>query len=186
MRNVFLIVVIVFLISCRADEKRQEHTAFYDDVEKKAAEKRHQLMMQNNVGHPANDFVFVTPAGTKKVLYRVDAKYLLVLFYNPECEACKEMKNMLIASPVINKKLSSGELRILAVYIDKDETVWRKHLPEMPAEWIHGRDADEYLYKNNIYDLRAIPTIYLLDENKKVLLKDCVSIIEIERRIIGE
>jgi len=32
-----------------------------------------------------------------------------------------------------------------------------------------------------VYDLRAIPTVYLLDKDKKVLLKDCVDVMEIEK-----
>ena len=28
--------------------------------------------------------------------------------------------------------------------------------------------------EKNLYDLKAIPTLYLLDKNKKVLLKDAV------------
>jgi hypothetical protein len=52
----------------------------------------------------------------------------------------------------------------------------------MPAEWIQGRD--EYgLYKNNVYDLRAIPSLYLLDKDKKVLLKDCTDLKEIEKSL---
>ncbi len=58
--------------------------------------------------------------------------------------------------------------------------IWKKHLPEMPKNWIHGRDENEYPYKNNIYDLHAIPTIYLLDRNKRVILKDVLSVIAIE------
>jgi len=41
-------------------------------------------------------------------------------------------------------------------------------------------DENEYLYKNKIYDLRAVPTIYLLDKDKKVILKDCTSLLDLE------
>jgi len=36
------------------------------------------------------------------------------------------------------------------------------------------------LYKNSVYDLHAIPTVYLLDKEKKVLLKDAINVAEIE------
>jgi len=73
---------------------------------------------------------------------------------------------------------------VLAVYTDKDEMIWLDHLKEMPAGWIQGRDEDEYLYKNSVYDLKAIPTVYLLDKEKKVLLKDCEDVGEIEKRLV--
>jgi hypothetical protein len=53
-------------------------------------------------------------------------------------------------------------------------------LPDEPVQLIHGRDENEVRYKNQIYDLKAIPSICLLDQNKKVILKDCTSIEEIE------
>jgi len=54
----------------------------------------------------------------------------------------------------------------------------------MPKNWIHGRDENEYLYKNKVYDLYAIPTIYLLDKNKKVILKDVLDVRVIERELM--
>ncbi|HEX4850477.1 MAG TPA: thioredoxin-like domain-containing protein [Puia sp.] len=156
---------------------------WYSEAEKNVAQKRLRLLMQNNPGQPANDFSFVSPEGKTRRLYDIKANNILLLFYNPECEACKEMKQRIENSPIINSKQHSGQLKVLAIYTDKDETIWRRHLGEMPKAWIHGRDENEYLYTNGVYDLRAIPTIYLLDKHKKVVLKDCVSVDEIEKKL---
>ena len=94
------------------------------------------------------------------------------------------MKAALESSGVINNKISNKQLKVLAIYTDKDEKVWLDHVSEMPAKWIQGKDEYEYLYKNKVYDLRAIPTIYLLDSNKTVLLKDVTSLTLIERKLI--
>ena len=45
-------------------------------------------------------------------------------------------------------------------------------LPEQPKEWMCTYDDGQVITKERLYDLRAIPTFYLLDENKKILLKD--------------
>jgi hypothetical protein len=74
-------------------------------------------------------------------------------------------------------------LTILSIYTDQDEKLWLDHLNEFPPRWIQGRDNNEFLYKNKVYDLRAIPTIYLLDSDKKVLLKDVMSVLEIEEKL---
>ncbi|HKG08331.1 MAG TPA: thioredoxin family protein [Pedobacter sp.] len=136
------------------------------------------------MGNCANNFIFFTPKGEKRTVYALDAIYTILLFYNPECEACKEFKEMLAASSIISANVKTGVLKVLAIYIDTDLSIWKKHLPEMPKTWIQGRDNNEYLYKNNIYDLHAIPTIYLLDKNKKVILKDVLSITAIENAIL--
>ncbi len=140
--------------------------------------------VKNNPGQPANNFNYTTPIGKKNQLYNIKAKYTLLFFYNPECEACKEYKEMLASSNIISAATKKGTLNVLAIYIDKDISTWKKHLPEMPKTWIQGRDINEYLYRNNIYDLHAIPTLYLLDKNKRVILKDVLDVRMIEKALI--
>lgn len=42
----------------------------------------------------------------------------------------------------------------------------------MPANWINGFDSNQEIANEELYDLKAMPTLYLLDKGKKVLLKD--------------
>ena len=42
----------------------------------------------------------------------------------------------------------------------------------MPAGWINSYDSTVSLKNDEIYDLKAIPTLYLLDKDKKVVMKD--------------
>jgi hypothetical protein len=140
--------------------------------------------MQNEVLHKANNFTYTVPDGSKHELYNIVANQTLVFFYNPECPACKDTKAELMASPIIKHKLKIGELALLSMYIDKDLKVWKDHLTELPKTWIAGRDEDENIYKNGIYDVRAIPSLYLLDKDKTVLLKDATKIEDIETQLI--
>jgi thiol-disulfide isomerase/thioredoxin len=135
---------------------------------------------QNNPGRQTNDFNFFKPSGQKARLYAIKADYTLVFFYNPECEACKTYRAMLANSSIITRQVKSGRLKVLAIYVDKDIALWKRHLPEMPGDWINGRDSKDFLFKNKVYDLHAIPTIYLLDKIKKVILKDVLDVKQIE------
>lgn len=146
---------------------------WYSNAEKLSAQYKLHLANQNRVGYPSNDFTYITPDGSRKKMYDIRAPYLLLYFYNPECHACKEMKASLEASSILSQKIQAGQVRLLAIYTDPDEILWRNHLPENPRGWLNGRDEQEHLWKDRVYDLRAIPTLYLLDKNKKVLLKDC-------------
>jgi len=161
----------------------QLNSPWYIDAAKEAAKNKLQLVMQNRKGNPANDFTYITPGGLKKRMYAINADHLILFFYNPECQACKEMKEALERSELVKSKLKTKKLKILAVYIDKDEALWRKHLNEMPEQWVVGRDENEFLYRNNVYDLKAIPTVYLLTKEKKVLLKDCMDLSLIEKNL---
>ncbi len=172
LRLLFLISIILLSVSTCFSQVKSK-------VQVKAT-----LAKQNNPGQPANNFSYTMPDGKKKKLYEIDAKYTLLFFYNPECDACKQYKDLIVASKVIDAQIRIGALKVLAIYIGKDLSIWKKHLPEMPKNWIHGRDENEYLYKNNIYDLHAIPTICLLDKNKKVILKDVLSFSPIEQQLL--
>jgi thioredoxin-related protein len=157
---------------------------FYNLNEKQSAAIRLKLLHQNEVGFTANDFTFIMPTGQKKRLFEVQAKFLLLYFNNPECSACKEFKMSLVASSLIQKEIEKGKLVILSIYPDKDEKKWIQHLPSYPKKWIQGRDENEFLFQHKVYDLKAIPAVYLLDENKKVLLKDYFSINQLEEMLV--
>jgi hypothetical protein len=163
--------------------KAKLNSAYYNTYEKQAAQEKLRLLQQNNVGSQANDFIYITPAGYRKHMYDIKSNFSLLYFNNPDCPACKEMKAALNESSVISGMIKTGELKILAMYTDKDEKLWLDSLKSYPPQWIAGRDENEYLYTNKVYDLRAIPTIYLLDAQKKVLMKDATSVKEIEQML---
>ena len=66
--------------------------------------------------------------------------------------------------------LTSGRLKILSVCVEGKNKAWEN--ATFPARWIDGYDEDEWLTQERVYDLKAMPTLYLLDAQKRVLLKD--------------
>lgn len=67
-------------------------------------------------------------------------------------------------------------MKVLVVYPDEDVAGWRAHKDDFPAAWINAYDKSLTLRGKGLYDLKAIPTLYLLDEGKKVLIKDFFSV----------
>lgn len=131
-----------------------------------------ELALKNRVGNPATDFTYTMANGQKGSLYQVKSDYLLLFFYNPDCHACKEITDQLSASPLVREWLKENKLKVLAMYPDEDLAAWEKHIPDMPAGWINSNDKSLSLKNDELYDLKAIPTLYLLDKEKKVILKD--------------
>ena len=76
---------------------------------------------------------------------------------------------------MLSELIKKKKLTILSLYPDEELDEWRKHLSEFPTEWINGYDKSFTIKTKNLYDLKAIPTLYLLDANKKVLLKDATA-----------
>ena len=145
-----------------------------DDTEKILPKGRRDLAEQNRLGRQAEDFTYTLVSGKSGTLYGVKADYTLLFINNPGCHACEEGIKELKQAPAINKEFEAGNLKILSVYPDEDKEEWERHLSDFPKEWINGYDKKLMIKEKNLYDLKAIPTLYLLDKNKKVLLKDAV------------
>lgn len=143
-----------------------------DDTEKILPKGRRNLAEQNRLGRQAEDFTYTLVSGKSGTLYGVKANYTLLFINNPGCHACEEGIKELKQAPAINKEFEAGNLKILSVYPDEDKEEWERHLSDFPKEWINGYDKKLMIKEKNLYDLKAIPTLYLLDKDKKVLLKD--------------
>jgi len=142
------------------------------EVHKQRTELFLQLLYRNRPGSKAEDFVYTTSSGQSGRLHAVSAPYTLLMFYNPDCADCKVTTASLKRSPVVTTAVSSGQLKILAVFPDQDLDIWRSHLNEIPSSWINGYDKTFEIRTNDVYDLKAMPTLYLLNKDKIVILKD--------------
>lgn len=131
-----------------------------------------RLCSLNAVGTVAADFLFEDARGRRMRLSDVDADYTILLFGNPGCHACKEIETMLSASGIIASAVDSGIVKVLDIYIDEDLESWREHLADYPRTWLCGFDPLLAIRDGGLYNIRAIPSLYLLDKDKKVVLKD--------------
>ena len=96
----------------------------------------------------------------------------LLFFSNPGCEACMNIINVLKEEPKISQMISGGQLAVVNIYIDEDISEWRSYMPVYPDEWYNGFDPDLAIRTEKLYDVRAIPSLYLLDAEKRVIMKD--------------
>ena len=134
-----------------------------------------RLCALNRPGTRAADFRFIDTAGRTRTLYGIKADLLLLVFGNPDCHACKELQAALEASEELSAAIASGELKVVDIYIDEDIDAWKEHIPQYPASWINGYDPDFVIRTDLVYDVRAVPSLYLLSADKTVLLKDATT-----------
>ena len=124
------------------------------------------------VGSVAPDFRFTDARGRTRRLHDVKAHATLLFFSNPGCHACLDIINTLQAVPGIEKRLREGRFAVVNVYIDEDIAAWRAYEPNYPRSWFCGYDPDGMVRADRIYNVRAIPSLYLLDGDKRILMKD--------------
>lgn len=130
-----------------------------------------ELVLKNRPGTKAVDFRFFTRDNREGTLWSITAAQTLVIFYDPECPHCMEIMGQVTANRKISEMALSGNLKILAVYTEGQAEVWEKHKTELPAGWIVARDIDG-INDNRVYDLKAMPMLYLLDKEKNVMIKN--------------
>lgn len=149
-------------------------STIFDETEKIRPRNLLDLALKNRVGHVANDFTFTTEDGDMQSLSRIDTEYTLLFFHNPGCPACENTSYQLKVSPIITHLRTQQRLTILALYPDENLTYWKMYMDSVTKDigWINAYDQDLYLREHEVYDLKAIPTLYLLDKDKVVLLKD--------------
>lgn len=125
----------------------------------------------NRIGTEAADFTFTLKGGRTRNLHSVKADCTILFFSNPGCTLCRQITEELSSIPGMEKMVEEGYLSIVNIYPDDDVEAWYGYLAEYPPYWISGY-APEVDGPQGPYFLRAIPTLYLLDRDKRVLLKD--------------
>lgn len=140
------------------------------DIHKERPRYQLEKALMNRPGTQAADFAFVTKDGRTLRLSDIRGNYVLLYFFNPDCHDCKRVTACMTGSSVVSVLSAKGRLVVLAIYPDRDLQAWEKYGHDMPAGWIVARYADNRA--RQAYDLPAIPNLYLLDSDKKVVLKD--------------
>ena len=157
-----------FIRMCRSLEALPE----VEEVLRHRASYARTLAEKNRPGMKSADFVYTLDSGKQGTLHGLKAEYTLVFFYNPDCHTCTDIKQAMRQSVLLKDFTEKGRMKVLTVYPDEDIELWKEHLPEMADAWVNGYDKGQVLTMEQRYDLSSIPSFYLLDKDKKVLLKD--------------
>lgn len=142
------------------------------DLDKIRPADRLKQARKNSPGMKAADFSYVTPKGKVARMSGIKADYTLLFFYEPDCSNCRKHEQILAELPAFVEMQEKGILHVLAVYPDDNEEEWLLKSSHMPRGWIVGWNKQGDIRNKTLYEIRATPTIYLLDKQKKVILKD--------------
>ena len=142
-----------------------------------------ELCLKNRKGTPATDFDYVVADGTKSHLYALSSPYVILFFYDPECTHCRQEIEQMQHSKALNKALEKHQLQLLTIYPYADTTAWRTTLANLPTAWINSYNPESTILSDELYELKITPALYLLDSQKKVLVREG-SLSEIEQALI--
>jgi len=130
------------------------------------------IARKNRTDSTAADFAYIDRNGRSRTLHGTNGKSILLVFYDPDCPHCMEIMASLGDNAAIRSAVSGGELTVLAVFADGDRESWKPLPSTIPGDWTEVLDTTG-VQERELYSFKRLPTLYLLDEGKRVLLKDC-------------
>lgn len=120
------------------------------------------------IGEEAPNMKMKRRDGTPVELYEVEANYTILYFWQFECGSCKK------STPIMKEfyeKWKDKGVEIFSICTKQGEIdkCWEYIDDKKIGDWLHATDRYMRFYKN--YDIRSTPTIFVLDENKKIISK---------------
>ncbi len=155
-------------------------TSLLNAKDKKTVIQTANKLIANQLGQKAPDFNMVDINGNPKTLYNIDAKFSLLIFWDPTCDVCQ--KELPRVDSIFRASWFKYGLKVIAINNDAaHEGQWRKYLSEHDfKDWLNlyetTIDHDARVKKGlptyqQLYNSYQTPTMYLLDKDKNILAK---------------
>ena len=128
----------------------------------------YESLCENNEGDIATDFVYYDVDGNENTLHNHRGHKILIIFNDPECEECATLRHHIITQGTLRDTPIDDGTIVMVIYPDEPTEIWREAVVHYPATWVVGYSEDV----SDVYDLRTLPSTYLLDENHSILLRD--------------
>lgn len=122
------------------------------------------------IGKKMPDFITYKEDKTAVRLYNIQSPYTIVFFWAPDCGHCKKITPNVVD---FYKKYKDKGVKLLAVCTksgDKYGTCWPAIKEKGMEDFINT--GDEYRRYDAIFKIKTTPKIFILDKDKKILLKD--------------
>lgn len=105
---------------------------------------------------------------TKKLSDLTGSDYYALVFWSSSCSHCL---NEIPQLEAYIKTLKEGELQVVAIGLEDDDINWSKKIKDFP-DFIHVLGLGKWDNETgNIYDIKATPTYFILDKNKRIIAK---------------
>lgn len=139
-----------------------------DTAQRERTAYRLQTVRKNRPGDPATDFRFRDRHGRTLSLRQTITRRTLLLFYDPDCEHCRQT---LTEMDDLTRRLA---MPVIAIYAEGDTALFGRTKDQLPARWTVGIDITG-IRENTLYDLKAMPTLYVIGKDGRVEIKDATT-----------
>ncbi|MBX2970138.1 MAG: redoxin domain-containing protein [Cyclobacteriaceae bacterium] len=141
-----------------------------NDKLKKNLKDHADRLRKSLIGKTAPNLIMQDAALQPKELYKIKNKYTLVYFFDPDCGACKTETPKLVDFYAKNK--AKFDVEVFAVSADTSMQKMKDYIKTMNMKWITVNGPRTYVGSyHDLYDAMTTPTLYILDEKKKIIGK---------------
>ncbi|MGC3944968.1 MAG: thioredoxin-like domain-containing protein [Chryseolinea sp.] len=139
-----------------------------NDKLKKNLKEHADRMRHSLVGMKAPNLIMQDANFKPKNMYDIKNKYTVLYIFDPDCGHCKE------ETPKLVKFYNSHkyDLQVYAVSADTSMQKMRDYIKDMKMPWITVNGPRTYVGPYaDLYDAIVTPSLYIIDENKKIIAK---------------
>lgn len=140
-----------------------------DSAQMAKYEDRWRKIAPNIIGQPAMDLRILDSTDKNVVsLYNTKADWTILIFWSPTCGHCQ--KEIPEFDSLYHAALKKHNVKFFAVEADDEDEKWKKFINEhhLYEGWIHAHDPKRTSNFRAFFDVYSTPTIYLLDDKKKI------------------
>ncbi|MFN3840336.1 MAG: thioredoxin-like domain-containing protein [Cyclobacteriaceae bacterium] len=122
------------------------------------------------IGRTAPNLIMQDANQQPRSMYSLKNKYTIVYFFDPDCGHCKVETPKLVSFYTKNK--ARFDVEVFAVSADTSMKKMRDYIAEMNMKWITVNGPRTYVGSyHDLYDAQTTPTLYILDDKKKIIGK---------------
>jgi peroxiredoxin len=122
------------------------------------------------IGNTAPNLIMQDLNLQPKSMYDIRKKYTVLYIFDPDCGHCREETPKLVT--FYNEAKAKYNLEVYAVSADTSMQKMKKYIEEMKMNWITVNGPRSYVGNyQKLYDAATTPSLFLLDEKKKIIAK---------------
>ncbi len=146
----------------------KEKAYWVDDATLFKIQDRARILEPILIGKKVKNLILTDSLGVYQALYSVDAPYIILYFWDPDCGHCKK------ATPKVKayyEKVRSKGVKVFAVCTEVEMEKWKSYIRENNLNWINVADPKLQNNFRQEFDIQTTPQIFILDKDKRIIAK---------------
>ena len=138
---------------------------------KKSMKDHADKIRMSMIGRTGPNLIMQDQNFQQRSMYDSKNKYTILFIFDPDCGHCREETPHLVE--FYNQKKATYNFEVFAVSADTSMVKMKNFIKEFKTPWITVNGPRTYMkeHYSKIYHSETTPTIYILDDKKKIIAK---------------